>query len=259
MRAIWTGSVSFGLVNIPVRLYSGSESNEGLKLHMLHKKDLSTIRYARICRQDGQEVPYEDIVKGYEYADGDYIELTADDFQKANARKTKTVDIDHFVDEGDIDIRYYEKPYYLEPQKGAEHAYALLREALSKAKKVAVARFVMRNRENLAVLKPVGKVITLNQIRFPAELRQPSQLNLPEEGETKGREIEMALALIEQLSGAFVPEDYQDTYTEEIKAIIEEKAKGHKPKTHGAAPQPTKVGDLMSALKASLEAEKAGK
>jgi DNA end-binding protein Ku len=258
MRAIWTGSLSFGLVNIPVKLYSGAESGPGIDLTMLHSKDLSPIRYAKICRQDGKEVPYEDIVKGYEYQKGDFVVLTDEDFEKANAKKTKTIDIVEFTDQDEIDIRYFEKPYYLEPTKGAEKPYALLREALAKSKKVAIAKFVLRNREHIASLKPVGKALVLDQMRFPAEIREPSGLKLPEEVDIQGQEIKMALALIEQLTKHFIPEDFHDTYTEELERVIEAKAKGKQPAASKAeAPTNTEVKDLMAMLKASLEKEQA--
>jgi DNA end-binding protein Ku len=256
MRAIWNGSVGFGLVNIPVRLYSGSESRGGIDLNMLHKKDLSPIRYARICRSDGQEVPYEDIVKGYAYRKGDYIVLDEKDFEKANAKKTKTIEIVEFIDEKEIDVRYYEKPYYLEPDKGSAHAYSLLREALKQSGKVAIARFVMRSRENLAAIKPVGRALVLDQLRYPSDIRQPSELNLPEEEAVSEKEIDMALALINQLTQAFVPEDFHDTYTEELEKVIEAKARGKQLPAGEPAPQGTPVQDLMTQLKASLEKQK---
>jgi DNA end-binding protein Ku len=253
MRSIWSGSISFGLVNIPVRLYSGSLSHEGLDLDMLHKEDQSPIRYARVCRQDGKEIPYDHIVKGYEYQEGDYIVLTKEDFKKADVRKTKTIDIKQFVDEHEIDTRYFEKPYYLEPVKGAGKAYALLREALERSNKVALAKYVLRSRDNMAALKPVGKVLVLNQLRFPADVREPVNLNLPSKKEASEDEVKMALALISQLTKHFVPEDWHDTYTEELEEIIEQKAKGKKPKARGKAPNDTKVKDLMATLKASLK------
>lgn len=251
MRAIWSGSISFGLVNIPVKLFSASESRHGLDLDMLHARDHSPIRYARICRQDGKEVPYDEIVKGYEYRDGDYIELTNEDFKKADVRKSKTIDIKQFADEKEIDTRYYDKPYYLEPAKGAERAYVLLRQALEQSGKIALAKYAMRARDNMAAIKPVGQALVLNQLRFPADVRSPSSLNIPGEA-ASGEEVKMALALIEQLTKPFIAEDWHDTYTEELEEIIEQKAKGKTPKARGKAPQETKVKDLMATLKASL-------
>jgi DNA end-binding protein Ku len=157
MRAIWSGALSFGLVNIPVKLYSAT-AGMGLDLTMLHKKDISPIRYARICRADGKEIPYEDIVKGYEYQKGDYVILTDEDFKKASVEKTKAIEIESFVKESEIDPIYFEKPYYLEPEKGAQKAYALLRESLKKSKKIGLAKFVLRNREHLAAIRPKAKL-----------------------------------------------------------------------------------------------------
>ena len=253
MRAIWTGSISFGLVNIPVKMYSASRSHEGLHLNMLHAKDQSPVRYARVCRQDGQEIPYDEIVKGYEYQDGDYVVLTKEDFEKADAKKTTTLDIKQFVEEKNIDSRYYEKPYYLEPDKKADRAYALLREALEKSGKVALAKFAMRARDNMGAIKPIGGALVLNQMRFPADVREFSELKLPPAGAAEEGEVDMALALINQLTKPFIPEDWHDTYTEELEEIIEEKAKGKEPSPHGKAPKETKVQDLMATLKASLE------
>lgn len=253
MRSIWTGSISFGLVNIPIKMYSGSESHDGLDLHMLHKEDHSPVRYARICRRDGKEIPYDEIVKGYEYQDGDYIELTKEDFKRADAKKTKSLEIKQFVEEKEIDSRYYDKPYYLEPAKGAERAYALLREALEQSDKVALVKYAMRARDNMGAVKPIGRALVLNQMRFPADLRDAGDLKLPDKDLASKEEIEMALALLKQQSKPFIPEDWHDTYTEELEEVIEEKAKGHKPKAHNKEPKETKVKDLMSTLKASLE------
>lgn len=255
MRAIWRGSISFGLVNIPVRLFSASQVHEGLDLDMLHKEDHAPIRYARVCRSDGKEVPWDEIVKGYEYRDGDYVVLTPEDLKKADVEKTKTIKIHQFAAESEIDTRYYEKPYYLEPEKGAGEAYALLREALERSDKIALAKFAMRARENMAAIKPVGKALILNQLRFPADVRSPADLNLPDKKASE-EEVKMALALINQLTKPFIPEDWHDTYTEELEEVIEEKAKGKKPKVHGKQPKDTKVKDLMATLKASLEESK---
>src|SRR5262249_4641124 len=157
MRPIWNGSISFGLVNIPVRLYSGASPREGIDLDMLHKDDHAPIRYARICRKDGEEIPWNDIVKGYEYRDGDYIVLTKKELDSLDPKKTQTIDIQQFVDETDIDIRYFEKPYYLEAVKGGEKAYALLRAALEQSDKLALAKFVLPEADHAAGLKPVGR------------------------------------------------------------------------------------------------------
>ncbi|MCL4354422.1 Ku protein [Patescibacteria group bacterium] len=253
MRSIWSGSVSFGLVNIPIKLYSAVNA-KNLDLDMLHKEDMGQIRYARICKKDGHEIPYEDIVKGYEYEEGDYVVLTQQDFEKANARKTNTVDIIDFASEDEINPIYFEKPYYLEPQKGSGKAYVLLREALKKSKKVGIAKFVIRNREHLGVVKPEGNILVLNQMRFQEEIRQP-ELKIPKE-EVSHKEIEMALSFIDQLTEPFKPEEYKDTYIKELKRVIKEKSQGKTPKTHGEAPKPTEVDDLMAALKASLEQQK---
>jgi DNA end-binding protein Ku len=255
MRAIWTGALSFGLVNIPVRLYSASAGTE-LDLHMLHKPDMGPIRFARICTLDDQEIPYDEIVKGYEYQKGDYIVVTDEDFQKASPEKTRAIEIDSFADQEEIDPVYYERPYYLEPDKGADKPYALLREALHRSKKVAIARFVLRNREHLAAVKPEDGVLTLIQMRFASEVRAAEGLQLPDASATSDREITMALALIDQLSAEFQPEQYRDTYTDELKQLIEQKVEGKEPVAVAAAPAPTQVRDLMAQLKASLEQAK---
>lgn len=253
MRSLWTGSISFGLVNIPVKMYSGAHPREGLDLDMLHKEDLSPIRYSRVCRKDGEEVPWDDITKGYEYQEGDYVELTQKDFERADVKKTKTIDIDQFANSDEIDIRYYEKPYYLEPEKGAERAYALLREALERSKKLAVVSYVFHEHEHLGALMPVGRAIVLNQLRFHTDIREPVDLNLPDKESIKKTELDMALTLVKQETKPFIAEDYHDTYTEELQEIIEEKIKGLKPKARGKAPEKTSSKDIMSALKASLE------
>lgn len=252
MRAMWSGAISFGLVNIPIKLFSGAESNS-LDLHMLRKGDLSPIKYLKVAANDGMEVPYSDIVKGYKYSDGEYIVLDDKDFESANVAKTKTLDILDFVMETEIDSRYYEKPYYLEPDKTGAKPYALLREALKKSKKVGIASFVIRNRENIGVLKPIGKVLVLNQLRYAEEVRSFDELKLPEAKSVTDKEIQLALSLIDQLTTKFKPENYKDTYVEDLMKIIEDKAKGRKPKPKGKEPKPTKVVDMMELLKKSLK------
>ena len=158
MRSIWSGALSFGLINIPVRLYSGTEEH-ALSFDLLHKKDLSPIRYARICKEDGKEIPYQDIVKGYEYQKGEYVVVTEEDFKAVDMEKTNAIEIVQFTPKSEIDAIFYEKPYFLEPGKGADKPYALLRETLQRSKKVGVVKFVFRNREHLGIIEPYGNAI----------------------------------------------------------------------------------------------------
>lgn len=253
MRAIWTGALSFGLINVPIRVYSATV-DRGISFNMLHKKDLSPIRFARICRADGKEIPYNDIVKGYEYKKGDYVVLTDEDFEKVNLKKTKTIDIQDFTDENEIDTMLFEKPYFLEPDKGATKAYVILREALKKSKKVGIAKFVFHNREHIAVIKPHNDLLILNQLRYVSELRVPTELNIPKSSEASSKEVAMALKLIDQLTEHFDPKQYHDTYIEDLEEMIAQKAKGIKPKVKGSAPKMSKVKDILTLLKDSLEA-----
>jgi len=254
MRPIWNGTISFGLVSIPVRLYSGTNPRQGIDLDMLHKADHAPIRYARICRKDGEEIPWDDIVKGYEYRDGDYVILTKKDLAELDAKKTQTIDILQFVDEPDIDIRYFEKPYYLEAIKGGEKAYALLHAALKKSGKLALVKFVMHEHEHIAAIKPVGRVLVLNQMRYPSDLRQPGELHIPTDKDLTQKEIDMALQLVKQETRPFVAEDLRDTFTDELEQLIKDKAKGKKiPKAKAEKPAETSAKDLMDALKKSLK------
>lgn len=254
MRPIWNGSISFGLINIPVRIYSGTNPHEGIDLDMLHKDDHAPIRYARICRRDGEEIPWDDIVKGYEYQEGDYVVLTKKELEAIDAERTQTIDILQFLNEDDVDIRYFEKPYYLEVVKGGEKAYALLHAALHKSGKIALTKFVLHEREHVAVIKPVGRALVLNQMRFPSDLREPGELHFPTNKDVSEKELEMALKLVRQETGPFIPEDLRDTYTEELEEMIKAKVKGKKPKTAGKKPKKeTASKDIMAALKASLK------
>ncbi len=253
MRSLWTGMITFGLVNIPVKLYSASEEH-GLDLDMLHKKDLSPIRYARICEMTGEEVPYKDIVKGYQYEKGRYVVVGPDDFRRAQVKKTQTVEVHNFVREDQLDIKLLEKPFYVEPASQVKKAYVLLREALKRSKKVGIATFVLRTREHLAVLKAEGQVITLDRMRFESQLRATSGLDLPPENEkVPEKELELALQLIEQRSSPFDPWKYRDTYTETLKRVIEDKVLGKKVEAKPEEVAPTKVPDLLSRLRESLE------
>ena len=252
MRAMWSGSISFGLVNIPVKLFSGSESNT-LDLDMLRKSDLCPIKYLRVCKTDNKEVPYEEVVKGFEYTDGEYIVLTDKDFENASLEKTHLID---FVDEKEIDTRYFEKPYYLEPDKTGPKAYALLREALKRSGKVGIASYVLRNRGSLGVVKPLDDLLVLNEIRFQGEIRSASELKLPKGEGLREQEVELALSLIDQLTTKFDPAKYKDEYLEDLKKVIEQKAQGKRPKPQEKAPQPSKVIDMMALLKESLKQKK---
>lgn len=256
MRAIWSGLLSFGLINIPIKLYSAT-AGVGLDFNFLHKTDLSPIRYAKVCRKDGAELSQDDLVKGYEHQDGDFIVLTDEDFKKASVKRTQTIDILDFVKEEDIDPIYFEKPYYLEPDKGAGKAYTILREALKKAKKIGVAKFVLHNREHLGVIKPHGDLVVLEQMRFHDEIQNPADLNIPKNEDVREKEITMALSLIDQLTEPFKPEGYRDEYIVDLKEFIKEKIKGHVPKVQkGEVPQPSKSADLMMLLRESLEKAK---
>ena len=254
MRSLWTGSISFGLVNIPVSMYSGSESRHGIDLDMLHKKDHAPIRYARVCRSDGKEIPWNDIVKGYEYQEGDYVILSQEELDSADEKQTKTIDIQQFVEAAEIDIRYFDKPYYLEPDEGAGKAYKLLHDALEKSGKLALVEFVMHQREHLGVIKPVGKALVLTQMRWPTDIRPGTELRLPgKETKVSKAEVELARELIDKQTKPFAPEDYHDTFTEKLEDMIEAKVKGAKPRKRRAKLEKTKSKDIMAALKASLE------
>jgi DNA end-binding protein Ku len=255
MRAIWTGSISFGLVNIPIKLFSGSESNS-LDLNLLHKTDLHPINYIKVCKADNKEVPMNEIVKGYQHSSGEYVVLTEQDFETASVEKTHLIDILDFVDEREIDSRYFERPYYLEPDKTGTKPYALLREALKRSGKVGIASYVLRNRGSIGVVKPLDKVLVLNQMRYREEVRSHEELKLPEGDNLRQQEIDLALMLIDQYSTTFDPAKYHDSYIDDLKRIIEEKAKGLTPQPQGKRPQPTNVVDMMALLKKSLEEKK---
>ena len=256
MRAIWRGWLSFGLINIPINLYSAIKDKE-LKFHFLHAKDLSPIRFGRICKKDGKEIPWEDVVKGYELKNGDYVVLADEDFEKANLRRVKTIEILDFTDMSEIDSIYFERPFFLEPQKGAGKAYFLLREALRKSEKVAIAKFVLKNREHLAIIKPHKELLVLNQLRFSFQLRDAKKLMVPKKEKVSTKELDMAIKLIDQLTHHFNPKHYKDTYQEEMMKVIRQKAKGSRKKILIKSTVPSrKKYDLMKALKASFKKQK---
>jgi DNA end-binding protein Ku len=254
-RAIWKGSISFGLVNIPIGLYPATRK-EDLRFRLLRKSDLSPVNYKRVAEKDGKEVPWGEIVKGYEYEKGKYIVLKDEDFQRVDLEATQTVDIQDFVDLDEIDPMFFSKPYYLEPQKGGDKAYALLRDSLERKKKVGIAKVVIKTRQYLAGVKPEDGALVLELMHFADELADASKLNIPKKVEVGKREIQMATALIESMSAKWNPEKYKDDYREALMEVIEEKVEAggkeieEKPKK---APKPTKVIDLVKVLQQSLE------
>jgi len=254
MRSIWTGAIGFGLVNIPVKLYSATETST-LDLDLLDKKDHSHIRLMRVNERSGKEVSWENIVKAYKYKD-EYVVLTDDDFEAASVEKSKIIAISGFAREDEIDSIYFETPYYVEPEESGGKAYALLREALLRTEKVGIATFVMRSRENLAILRATDNVIILNKIRFAEEIKDASALDLPSKTGIKKDELDMAVSLINQLSEQFDISAFKDTYTDSLLKIIAAKAKGAKPKAPHLKVVHTKSTDLMEQLRASLKARK---
>ena len=252
MRAIWSGALSFGLVNIPVKLYSAIEEKY-LHFDLLRKDDLSPIKYMRVAKVDGKEVPFEEIVKGYEYRKGQYVVLTEEDFRKADVKKTGTIDILGFTREDAVDPIFFEKPYYLEPEKSAEKPYALLVEAMKRAKKVGIAKIVLRNRERLGVLKPLKNGLVLDQIRYGYEIRSIDELNTPAAKDIKEPELEMAGTLIDKLTIDFDPLQFDDSYREAIKSMIEEKAQGKEIQPRGEEPELVEAENLMERLRESLK------
>jgi len=250
MRPLWTGAIGFGLVNIPVKLFSATSASE-LDLDMLDKKDHSHIRYVRVNEKTGKEIPWENIVKGYKL-NNRYVVLDDKDFETANAVKTKVIEISDFVDEKEIDSIYFETPYYLAPDKSGDRAYALLREALLKTGKVGIASFVMRNKEGLAILRASGNIIILNRMRFAEEIRNTNEIAAPSKTTIKPGELKMAISLINQLSGKFDIKQYKDTYTAQLLKIIRAKAKGTKPAVPQLKVVHSRTKDLMEQLKASL-------
>ena len=254
MKPIWTGSISFGLINIPVKLFSAVQESS-LDLDMLDSKDHSNIKFKRINETTGKEVKNTEIVKGYK-SDNGYVILSEEDFQAADAVKTKTIEIINFVDQKEIDSLYYEQPYYLEPDKTAMKAYALLRDALKSSGKVGVTTFVMRNKESLAILKPYESVIVLNRIRFTQEIKEYTELTLPPLSKTKSKEMDMANQLVDQLTEKFNISKYKDTYTAKLLKIIKDKAKGKKTTMPKMKVVHKQSDDLMDMLQASLTTKK---
>jgi DNA end-binding protein Ku len=258
MRAIWKGNISFALVSIPISLFSATRRNE-LSFHYLHKKDMSPVSYKRFCDSEDVEVPWEEITRGYEYEKGQYIEITDEDLDKADVELTKTIQILEFVHEEEIDPVFFDKPYYLEPQKGGDRAYALMRDALAESKKVGISKVVLKSREHLAAVKAVGDMMTLQTMRFAHEIVETESLNLPKADISK-KEMDLAHMLIDSMSDKFDPKKYKDDYYDKVLSIIQMKVAGVAPAAPAAqVPGPAKVVDLMEVLKQSLSEAKKGK
>lgn len=251
MRAIWSGLISFGLINIPVKLYSASDEH-AVRFSLLHKGDLSPIRYVRSCKEDNREVPYEDMVKGYEYQKGEYVVFDREDFKRLDQKKTGTIEIVQFAKSEEIDPIFFAKPYYLEPDKKGAKPYALLREALRSSDTVAVVKFVFRNKQHLGMIKPYGEALILDQMRYSSEMRDAKDLDLPEKSLIDKKELRMAQELVEKLTNPFQPEAFHDEYTEELQKAIEDKVKGIPIGKKGKTHRSSKIHDISSLLEESL-------
>jgi DNA end-binding protein Ku len=250
---MWKGSIAFGLVNIPIELYSAVRDHRP-KFRLLHAKDESPVSYERVCQSEGKAVAWEDLVKGYEFQKGQFVVLTKDDFKTAALEKTKTIDILDFVDPEEIDERYFETPYYLQPGKGADRAYGLLRDAIDKSGKVGIAKIILRDAQHLAAVETIGDAIVLTMMRFADELADLQDFRFPKTGAVRPGEMNMALQLIDSLSAKWEPEKYTDEYKDNLMKVIQGKLKGKKPRLQEReTPHGAEVVDLMSRLRASLE------
>src|SRR5262249_35324129 len=259
MRPIWRGSIQFGLVSIPVDVYSAT-SSERISFHLLHKEDHGRVHNKRVCEVDGKELSNDEIVKGYEYQKGEYVELTDEDFKRVAIESTKIIDITDFVEHEEIDPMFFDTPYYLAPGKGAAKPYALLREVLKTSGKVGISKVAIRQREYLAAVKPHGRALMLETMHFADEIASSRGLDLPgEDVRVDQKQLKVAEQLVEGLSAKFEPEKYKDTYREALLEVIDKKVKGGKVKRpSGRRPKTTNVVDIMDRLKQSLrEVERA--
>jgi len=258
-RAIWSGTISFGLLNVPVKMYS-AVSRKAIRFNELRESDNSRVRHKRVAESDQKEVSYDEIVKGYEISPDRYVVFSRDELDELTPAKTRAIEIEDFVDIEDIDPIYFESPYYLGPAEGAEKAYGLLVKAMDASGKAAIARFVLRNKEHLAAIRPMDKVLTLTTMRFADEVVAPGELDdvLPDSSpRVDKREREMAEKLIDSLAGEFKPEKYRDEYREQLLSLIEQKGEGKEiVAAEGEEPEPTKAPDLMAALEESLASVK---
>lgn len=256
MRPIWKGSISFGLVTIPVQILNATNSREELHFKMLREGDLSPIRYKRVAEVDGKEVPWEKIVKGYEYEKGKFVVMEEKDFDKVDLKGTDSIEILDFVDEGEVEPVYFYKPYYIEPTKGGAGAYGLLRAVLADTAKIGIAKVVIRNRQHLAAVKANGDMLVLELMRFASEITPPEEVKVPEAKGMDKRALDMARTLVEQMSTRWEPERYIDEYAEKVKELIEKKIEAGGKELPGVKKQAqaaTNVVDLVAVLQESLK------
>ncbi|MGI9140584.1 MAG: Ku protein [Gemmatimonadaceae bacterium] len=253
MAAIWKGAVTFGLVNIPVEVKTAVRDDH-ISFRMLHADDMSPIKYERVCQEEGTPVPWNEIVKGYEYEKGKFVVMTDDDFKAAAVESSRTIDILGFVKQEEIDPRFFETPYFLVPVKGGEKAYALLRAAMKNADAVGIGKIIMRTKQHLAGIKVVGDALVMEIMRFSNELVDPVEYSFPDADLVRPQELQMAEMLVANLTEEFTPEKYTDDYREKLMAVIKAKMKGKKIKyDEPAEEEDTGVLDLMSRLRESLE------
>lgn len=268
-RAIWTGSIDFGLVNIPVKLYSAQAADDKIDFDLLDKRDFNRVRYRRVNEKTGEEVKWNQIVRGYQYEKGEYVALSDQDFAQANVQASQSIEITDFVATADIRPLYYDTPYYTEPLKNGRRAYALLRDVMEKTGKVGIAKIVLRTRQHLAALIPQGPLLVLHTLRYPHELRDSSRLDVPQ-ANAKGRavsaqEVKMAEQLLEAMIGKWDPDKYRDDYHEDLLKLIEKKIKAGQTKVIESAhqsPRPKRkdnVVDIMSLLRQSVKKAHQGK
>jgi DNA end-binding protein Ku len=260
MASIWKGSLTFGLVHVPVEMKTAVRTDQ-IHFRMLHADDLSPIKYERVCAADGEPVPWNEIVKGYEYTKGKYVVLTDDDFKKAALDSSRAIDIIDFVREDEIDARYFETPYYLVPTKGGEKPYALLREAMRENGVVGIGKVIIRRTQHLAGVRVVGEALVLEIMRFSNELVDTTEFNFPGKEMIREQEMTMATQLVQNLAESFDPEKYTDDYRANLMKLIRAKMKGKQ--VEAVEPEQededSRVLDLMSRLQASLEAGRAAK
>ena len=257
-RAIWSGAISFGLVNIPVKLYS-AVSRQTVRFHQLDGEDNQRIQQKRVNPRTGEEVPYENLVKGYEIGPDRYVVITPEELDGLAPEKTRTIEIEDFVDLDEIDPIFYDHPYYLVPDTGAEKAYKLLLDAMKESNKVAIARVVLRQKEHLVAIRPRDDVLTMETLLFADEVIEPDKIDeMPDgsKGKTTKKELEMAQQLIDSLSSEFEPEKYRDEYRDRVLDLIERKAQGEEIVVEAPKEEPKKVPDLMAALEASIAGAK---